>query len=214
MMSMSMRHTLVHIPLVCPEVSCGRKADELHTWMAPRRGIFCYHFFGGMAARARGGFFLRREEERIPIAFNMDENNMTFTTASFFLVPVILTWQVVFLHGGQLEVVNLAVSFPPFGVARADMAVHVTLLWRPSLGTDEPGLGSGEEKGGGIYIPTYDGDKDGVGGIQLFRGGVSGRRRRMKRATNAQNEYANMVGRDRFDGGSQEREGRKLESWA
>lgn len=53
---------------------------------------------------------------------------------------------------------------------RICMAVHVTLLWRPSLGTDKPGLGSGEEKGGGRYIPTYDGDvHDGVGDIQFFR---------------------------------------------
>lgn len=114
-----------------------------------------FWWYGG----ARAGWLFFYEERKNEYQLHSTwMNNMTFTTASFFLVPVILMWQVVFLHGGQLEVVNLAVSFPPFGVARADMAVHVTLLWRPGLGTDEPGLGSGEEKGGGIYIPTYDGD--------------------------------------------------------
>lgn len=41
----------------------------------------------------------------------MDEKNTTFHDRLFFLVPLKV---VLLLHGGQLEVVNLAVSFPPF----------------------------------------------------------------------------------------------------
>ena len=93
------------------------------------------------------------EEERIPIAFNMDEKH------DFFEVPVCDCHVLVCVSprrtvGGH----QFSRFVPPFGVASSDITVHVTLLWGPGLGTDEPGVGSGEENKGGRHIPMYDGD--------------------------------------------------------